>query len=342
VRIRLSLAVVTVSLLLTGAPAFAAGHNGTGGHHSGVSITNPGAQTSAEGQSVQLQIHASDANGGTLVYAAKNLPAGLTISSSSGLISGTASTPQQVSTTVTATDTVGGTSASTSFTWLVNAGYDVSYPQCSSTLPAAGVVSIVGVNDGIVYSANPCVATEASWGSGHGLQLYANTADPGPAYSSHWPTGQTSPETCDGSNSAACSYDYGWDAAANSFADAPVADRTTVAWWFDVETGNSWQTLERKYGNTAASQQNDTAALEGAVAYLRSQQVAQVGFYSTSTQWGEITGGTGSTFATNPAWLAGYSSISGAQAGCAAASFTGGPVTYTQYPSGSFDADYTC
>ena len=52
-------------------------------------VTNPGAQTSAEGASVSLAISASDPNSYTLTYAAVNLPDGLSINGSTGVISGT-------------------------------------------------------------------------------------------------------------------------------------------------------------------------------------------------------------------------------------------------------------
>src|SRR5258706_3139863 len=175
-------------------------------------------------------------------------------------------------------------------------GYDVSYPQCGQPLPSSSLFGIVGVNNGIVYSANPCAGTELAWAqqaANHAPAFYANTADPGPAYSSHWPTGQTTPETCDpaANNSTACSYDYGWNAAKDSFADAVVAEQqsngtsvqtaTSAAaqapWWLDVETGNSWQTLESAYGQTSISEANDVAALEGAIAALQSVGVAPVG-----------------------------------------------------------------
>src|SRR4051812_26557713 len=42
-------------------------------------------------------------------------------------------------------------------------GYDVSYPQCGSALPSAPAFGIVGVDDGIVFSANPCAGTELAW-----------------------------------------------------------------------------------------------------------------------------------------------------------------------------------
>jgi hypothetical protein len=109
-----------------------------------------------------------------------------------------------------------------------------------------------------------------------------------------------------------------------------------------VETGNSWETLESAYGQSPQYQANDIAALQGEVAGLQSEGVTIVGFYSTTYQWTQITNGTGSTFAANPAWLAGYSNQGQALAGCSDASFTGGRVRYTQYPSGGLDADDPC
>jgi hypothetical protein len=85
-----------------------------------VTVTNPGNQTSTVGTAVSLQIQASDsASGQTLTYSASGLPAGLSINSSSGLISGTPTTSGSYSVTVSARDTTGA-SGSTSFTWKVN------------------------------------------------------------------------------------------------------------------------------------------------------------------------------------------------------------------------------
>jgi Putative Ig domain len=84
-----------------------------------VTVTNPGNQTSTVGTAVSLQIQATDSAGGqTLTYRATGLPPGLSISSSSGLISGTPTTAGTSSITVTATDTTGA-SGSASFTWTV-------------------------------------------------------------------------------------------------------------------------------------------------------------------------------------------------------------------------------
>jgi hypothetical protein len=92
--------------------------NGGGGNS--VTVTNPGNQTSTAGTSVSLQVHATDsASGQTLTYSATGLPAGLSINSSTGVISGTPTTAGTYTTTVTAKDTTGA-SGSAAFTWTVN------------------------------------------------------------------------------------------------------------------------------------------------------------------------------------------------------------------------------
>jgi hypothetical protein len=86
-----------------------------------VTVTNPGSQTGTVGTAASLQVHASDsATGQTLTYTATGLPAGLSISSSTGLISGTPTTAGSASVTVTATDTTGA-KGTASFTWTVSA-----------------------------------------------------------------------------------------------------------------------------------------------------------------------------------------------------------------------------
>jgi hypothetical protein len=95
----------------------------TSGSSSGntVTVANPGSQTSTVGTASSLQMSASDsASGQTLTYSATGLPAGLSINSSTGLISGTPTTAGTSTVTVTAKDTTGAT-GSVSFSWTVNA-----------------------------------------------------------------------------------------------------------------------------------------------------------------------------------------------------------------------------
>ncbi|PWI20833.1 peptidase M4 [Streptomyces sp. Act143] len=85
----------------------------------GVTVTDPGSQTSTVGTATSLQISASSTNSGSLTYAATGLPTGLSINSSTGVISGTPTTAGTYSTTVTVTDSTGATGTA-SFSWTVN------------------------------------------------------------------------------------------------------------------------------------------------------------------------------------------------------------------------------
>jgi serine protease len=92
----------------------------TGSNGNTVTVTNPGTQSGKVGAVVSLQIQAGDsASGQTLTYSASGLPAGLSINSGSGLISGTPTTATTSSVTVTATDTTGA-KGSASFSWSIS------------------------------------------------------------------------------------------------------------------------------------------------------------------------------------------------------------------------------
>jgi hypothetical protein len=95
----------------------------TGGATTGntVTVTNPGSQTGTVGTAASLQIKASDsATGQTLTYSAAGLPAGLSISSATGLITGTPTAAATSNVTVTVKDTTGAT-GSASFSWVISA-----------------------------------------------------------------------------------------------------------------------------------------------------------------------------------------------------------------------------
>ncbi|HVV22848.1 MAG TPA: ricin-type beta-trefoil lectin domain protein, partial [Pseudonocardiaceae bacterium] len=92
-----------------------------GGSGNTVTVTGPGNQTSTVGTAASLQIHATDSGNQTLTYSASGLPAGLSINSSTGLISGTPTAAGTSNVTVTASDATGA-SGSTSFTWTVTTG----------------------------------------------------------------------------------------------------------------------------------------------------------------------------------------------------------------------------
>jgi len=226
------------------------------------------------------------------------------------------------------------------------AAYDVSYPQCGGRLPSGGTTGIVGVTAGLPWSINSCLATEYRWAAAkpQPAQLYMNTSNPETA-SAYWSSRtSTGPRVCTAAEQVDpgnldCAYNYGWNSAQDALSRALSAigsAAATHAWWLDVETGNSWN------GTTAANAQD----LQGTVDYLLSAGVPATGFYSTSYQWGVITGGyqapTGTAGA--PAnWVAGAGNASQAKTWCAPTStFSGGAVHLVQYPSGAFDGNYVC
>ncbi|HEX5266996.1 MAG TPA: hypothetical protein VFW24_09500 [Acidimicrobiales bacterium] len=245
-------------------------------------------------------------------------------------------------------------------------GHDVSYPQCAgsgSTGTTAGSLGgafgIVGVTDGLPFSASPCWAAEYAWAAGRSYRagLYANTANPAPHSSHYWPvSGARDPALCANSASTTdpgCAYDYGWHAAASALATAQVTvpSAATLPWWLDVESANSWN------GNGTAN----AADLQGGVDYLRSAGVPAVGIYSSKGDWTTITGGyTVSTapiyqaawaaeftpvypMALSPTWVAGAGSATTATSTCKGAAFTGVNPALAQYADGTgFDADLVC
>lgn len=83
-------------------------------------VTSPGAQSSAAGQAVSLQVQATDPQSDALTWTATGLPAGLAIGASSGRITGTPTTAGTSSVTVTAKDPAGN-SGSATFAWTITA-----------------------------------------------------------------------------------------------------------------------------------------------------------------------------------------------------------------------------
>jgi subtilase family serine protease len=131
-----------------------------------VTVTNPGSQTGTVGTAASLQISATDsASGQTLTYSATGLPAGLSISSTTGLISGTPTTAGTNSVTVTAKDTTGA-SGSASFTWTINAA--------SSGCTAQQLLGNPGFETG---SISPWTSTP---------DVLANTSEGVPAQAGSW------------------------------------------------------------------------------------------------------------------------------------------------------------
>ncbi|MFJ5301879.1 putative Ig domain-containing protein [Streptomyces sp. NPDC088350] len=131
-----------------------------------VTVTNPGSQSTVTGATASLQISATDSASATLTYSASGLPTGLSISSSTGLISGTASTAGTYAVTVTATDSTGA-SGSASFTWTVST-------SGTGTCTSSQLLGNAGFESGnTTWTASSGVITNSSSESAHAGSYYA-------------------------------------------------------------------------------------------------------------------------------------------------------------------------
>ena len=138
-------------------------------------------------------------------------------------------------------------------------GYDVSYPQCRSTLPGSAAFGIVGLNGGAPLLSNRCFARQVAWARGTGAYaIYINTAYSG--------TGDP--------------VAYGKRLAEDAIAREHAAGVSGVGvWWLDVELTNSWKGTQHENATVIASMASRLQAAG-----------VRVGIYSSPDQWIEIAG----------------------------------------------------
>ncbi|HEY1919523.1 MAG TPA: putative Ig domain-containing protein [Streptosporangiaceae bacterium] len=139
-----------------------------------VAIFSPGNQTTATGGTVYLQTQGEDTCTGTFSYKATGLPTGLSISSTTGVISGTASKAGTYTVTVTGTDTT-GPSASATYTWTVGTttGNTVTVTNPGSQTGTVGTPASLQVS--ATDSASGQTLTYSATGLPAGLSINAST-----------------------------------------------------------------------------------------------------------------------------------------------------------------------
>jgi hypothetical protein len=127
--------------------------DGTGGFTLGstsgnlVSVINPGARTTGAAEPVSVPVTALDsAAGQTLTYAASGLPAGLSINSATGVITGTPPTDALSDVTVTASDSTGA-HASVSFQWKIDSAVVLLNPGRQQTEPDSAASLQISASD---------------------------------------------------------------------------------------------------------------------------------------------------------------------------------------------------
>jgi hypothetical protein len=204
--------------------------SGTGGNI--VTVTNPGNQTSTVGSPVSLQIQASDsATGQTLTYSASGLPAGLTINSSTGLITGTPTTAGSSNVTVAATDGTGA-SGSALFTWTVGSG-----GSCGTTNIALHQPTTASSIQGAAWPASN--ATDGN-------------------LSTRWSSAFSDPQWLDvdlGSTQAICQVVIHWETAYGKA--------------FQIQTSNDNATWTTIYSTTTGTGGTQTLNISGSGRYIR-------------------------------------------------------------------------
>src|SRR5206468_529908 len=136
-------------------------------------------------------------------------------------------------------------------------GNDISWPQCSKTLPSGQAFGIVGLTGGTAVKDNPCLNSELQWAARSSgaitaqpkVQLYINTANPGNLGVVSWPVSNTDPsgtvapnpfDACDGTDSNACAWQYGWNRALEDVQNRLIpaarslglsSDPASYPWW---------------------------------------------------------------------------------------------------------------
>src|ERR1700761_1932379 len=210
--------------------------------------TRAGHQSLPVGTAASLQIKASDSGSGqTLSYSATGLPAGLSINSTTGLISGTPTAAGTSNVTVTARDGTGAT-GSTSFTWTVSAGGTGG--SCGTTNLALNKTATSSSTESAAYPA--ANATDGNTGT-------------------RWSSGFSDPQWLEvdlGSSQSICQVALDWEAA---YATA-----------FQIQTstdGTNWTTI---YSTTSGTGGNQTLNVTGTGRYIRMYGTARATQYGYS------------------------------------------------------------
>lgn len=191
-------------------------------------------------------------------------------------------------------------------------GVDVSYPNCSDTIPKADF-GIVGVTGGLVYSENPCLLQQAA--AFKNLSLYINT---GLRVSDESPYFAAAKADCNGDLTCAA-YMYGYRAAQDALRYANELGVYSDRWWLDVETENTWN----------EDAQLNRQSIQGSYDALASHGAKLIGVYSTTYQWGQITGDWKNNW---PSWGATtWTTAKQAMKYCKGHEFTGGPSLLMQF-----------
>jgi len=208
-------------------------------------------------------------------------------------------------------------------------GYDLSWPQCTTsssttTVPLPGppsyaagsksyTVTVIGVDgwaDGNNW--NPCLVAEVAWakhatgtgGAPFDLYTFLNAPSSSSTIDLSGPAGTCS--TLVASARPAClAYNFGFNSVTIAHRHAALAGVYSPMWWLDIENPGYWECAFTSSGSLqGCSTALNSDIIQGAVNALRLLHVT-VGLYSTSLQYGQITGNYVPKGAGVPIWIAG-------------------------------------
>jgi len=208
-------------------------------------------------------------------------------------------------------------------------GNDIGYPQCGNGYPAFQSFGLVGVTAGRAFTHNSCLASEFGWANSVATpaSLYMNING---AFGSTAPKGNSGPAgTCRRGDKSCIAYNYGYNAASDSYTWAWSQGASAQQWWLDVETANSW------WPQASLNQR----VIQGALDFF-AQKGLVLGIYSTNYQWHSLMGAYSPGL---PVWYATAADQTTASSYCSTAfNFAGGGVWLVQYIANGSDADYAC
>ncbi len=232
-------------------------------------------------------------------------------------------------------------SAATTTNVYSGSGYDVSYPNCTDSVPTGSSFGIVGMTGGRPFSTNGCAATEwnGALGLSTGPSAYFNTGYAG-AYA------KSITSTCSSASQKAGVYgtlakhalaqaEQAWAVGCSEvdWARSVLSTVTSGApamWWADIETGNSW----------SLTTSLNRFTIDGISFEMQQGSLTLGGVYSTSASWIKITGS--ATWTPTPVPTANW--VAGA-AGCPSSSpFNPGSPTWLAQTgqTGGVDVDTAC
>ncbi|MFM6852080.1 MAG: FG-GAP-like repeat-containing protein, partial [Terrabacter sp.] len=220
-------------------------------------------------------------------------------------------------------------------------GHDISWPQCPSAFPPTSTqFLVIGLTNGLPFTENPCLASQAARATGLAKPTHAYTMAGFPTAAQLITYGSSGPWSASSRAGRLSNVGY----AEASYAAASI--RRVAGWqprmvWIDVEPRDTAPRRQPWPSSTAAQRQENRYVIEGIMRGLRAAGFSY-GLYANSTGWQSITG---SWWVPGvPVWATAGRLDYPTEAldRCTQPSFSGGKVYLAQWWDDVWDYDRTC